>query len=67
MSAIGANFLKFRRNEIIIANALPLFPIPNLVEVKQKSFTPLELKRNIILPFSIIISSLRDLKNKQKS
>jgi hypothetical protein len=60
-SAKSAKFLKFRRNEIIIANAFPLFPIPNLVEVKQKSSTPLEFQENYLLViFSIIIPSLRD-------
>ena len=53
--------LKFRRNEMIIVKVLPLFPIPNLVEVKQKIFTPLEFKESYLLViFSIIILSLRD-------
>jgi hypothetical protein len=44
-SAKSAKFLKFRRNEMIIANAFPLFPNPNLVEVKQKCSTPMEFKK----------------------
>jgi hypothetical protein len=51
---------KFRRNEMIIENAFSLFPIQNLEEVNKRVSLRWSLKKYFSLPFSIIISSLRD-------